>query len=468
MRNKMLKTLLLIVTISLGFIIASCNKQVDAKDAYVTVSINPSVEIITGESGKVVQINALNDDAQVLLLDYDYEGKRIEVVIDDILKLAVDLGFLKEGPQAKVIISVEKDNKRAKEALTKAIERRVERFREARNLSFELIKGYRKGVDEKLDQMKEKAQEKGLEMSRYNLAIRAMYYNPNLTLTEAKELSVSELKDMVCEGRKQELEYRGEYLKALYGRVRSSMEQGMNLAKIRTVEKLGGAALMLEKGFFDAYLEDATEDITPERLVALYSEFAQKIFSVNVPMPDGINIDLEIEALIKADEEINAWKEELNTLKQEFIEYLELYKEKQEDDLFEKLDVIHERIMELRKLIIEKARKIAISINVGVTIHIQGDFIIIIPTRPWEGLYKEIREEYVKIFMSYGLSIEAYERLFFPEFQSALDAFKDAFNQELIKLKPIIEAARKDYDLDIEITHEFLRIKLQRNSEGKK
>lgn len=322
-------------------------------------------------------------------------------------------------------------------------------------------------MDDKLDQMKEKAQARGLEVSRYNLATRAMYYNPDLTLTGAKELTVLELKDMISEGRKREHEYRGEYLKALYGRVRSSMEQGMNLAKIRTVEKLGRAALLLDKSFFDAYLEDATVDITPEKLVATYTEFANKIFAVNTIMPDGISIDAEVEALIKADEEINAWKEELDLLKQEFMQYLELYKENQDDELFEKLETIHKRMMELRKLILEKARKIAISVNAGVTIHIQNDYMVVVPTQPWVGLYKEVREEYVKLFMSYGLSIDAYERLFFPELQSALESFKDAFNQELMKLKPIIEAARKDYEFELEITHEFLRLKLQGQTGGK-
>lgn len=54
MKKKLFKTLLLMITISLGFIVLSCSKQVDAKDAYVTVNINPSLEIITGESGKVI------------------------------------------------------------------------------------------------------------------------------------------------------------------------------------------------------------------------------------------------------------------------------------------------------------------------------------------------------------------------------------------------------------------------------
>ena len=75
----------------------------DQSRAVVNVDVNPSIQFVVDAQNKVVSVNALNEDAQVLLYgEASFEGKDIEQAIETITSLAVEYGYLDE--QNKVVI----------------------------------------------------------------------------------------------------------------------------------------------------------------------------------------------------------------------------------------------------------------------------------------------------------------------------------------------------------------------------
>ncbi|MBQ9108355.1 MAG: hypothetical protein IJY49_06010 [Clostridia bacterium] len=88
---------------------------------YMSVDINPSFGIEVDEDGVVVSVEALNEDAVIVLLDTDLVGKTVEEVFTTIVSLAEELGYLKEDGTVNVVMSND-----SAAALQEAIATRVE------------------------------------------------------------------------------------------------------------------------------------------------------------------------------------------------------------------------------------------------------------------------------------------------------------------------------------------------------
>jgi len=75
------------------FAIIGCT-EVSANDTYVTLDINPSIELIVNRRDKVIYANALNEDGEVLLAELDLIGMDVEDAIDLIIETATNLGYI--------------------------------------------------------------------------------------------------------------------------------------------------------------------------------------------------------------------------------------------------------------------------------------------------------------------------------------------------------------------------------------
>jgi hypothetical protein len=60
---------------------------------YVSLSLNPSVEFVLDTSNRVVSVNALNDDGELLLSIENVEGREIKQVIKELLTTASESGL---------------------------------------------------------------------------------------------------------------------------------------------------------------------------------------------------------------------------------------------------------------------------------------------------------------------------------------------------------------------------------------
>ena len=60
---------------------------------YVSLRINPEIELIADEDGNVVSANAVNEDGEVVLATVDLEGKSIEEAGAIFTETSNDLGY---------------------------------------------------------------------------------------------------------------------------------------------------------------------------------------------------------------------------------------------------------------------------------------------------------------------------------------------------------------------------------------
>lgn len=115
--KKRIMTLFCALCLAVTSLIAVGCQAPDQSRAIVNLDVNPSIQLVVDAQNKVVSVNALNEDAQVLLYgEVSFEGKDVEQVIETISSLAVEYGYLSE--ENKVVqTSVSSDNEDLKNKL---------------------------------------------------------------------------------------------------------------------------------------------------------------------------------------------------------------------------------------------------------------------------------------------------------------------------------------------------------------
>ena len=122
---KKIKFILSFIAIfALVGIIVGCTTTAQAEDSYVTLDINPSVELIVSPRDKVIYANPLNEDAEVLLIDLDLVGMDLEDAIDLIIETSIELGYISADEDTETYVSVSAINADAQ--IQERIQNRVE------------------------------------------------------------------------------------------------------------------------------------------------------------------------------------------------------------------------------------------------------------------------------------------------------------------------------------------------------
>ena len=58
------------------------------------IQINPDVELTLSRTDRVLELEGLNADGQILIEGYDYGGKDREDVTEELVERAIDMGYL--------------------------------------------------------------------------------------------------------------------------------------------------------------------------------------------------------------------------------------------------------------------------------------------------------------------------------------------------------------------------------------
>jgi len=96
------------------------SEQTKEKQAYVSLDINPAIELIVDKDNKVVSVRGENEDGQVLLYEESgIEGENIDAAIKKITDLAVEYGYLDENNRVVDTIVSSGDDDFAAEILSK-------------------------------------------------------------------------------------------------------------------------------------------------------------------------------------------------------------------------------------------------------------------------------------------------------------------------------------------------------------
>ena len=100
MKKKILAVSALLCAGAMTLSLAACNSDNTEAEAasFVSLDINPSIELTLDKNNKVLSVYGGNEDGQVLLYkEEDFIGVDVETAVEKITSLAVKYGYLDEN-----------------------------------------------------------------------------------------------------------------------------------------------------------------------------------------------------------------------------------------------------------------------------------------------------------------------------------------------------------------------------------
>lgn len=167
--------------------------------SYVSVDVNPSIELILDQNDEVMSATGANEDARVLLFREDgIVGAKVNVAIENIASLAVEYGYLKEeNSTVDVCVASSSDNKQNAlfKSVSDAFKKGVQAQNNALSVSIENEIGLSLGAElAKLkSQYSSNKSIQDLSVGEFKLIKRAAEVNPSLSYADLAGKNTEEL-----------------------------------------------------------------------------------------------------------------------------------------------------------------------------------------------------------------------------------------------------------------------------------
>jgi len=305
--------------------IVGCASSVSANDTYVTLDINPSVELIVTPKEKVIYANPLNEDAEVLLVDLNLVGLDLDVAIQMIIDTAIELGYI-DVDSEETIVSVTAISKDA--AIGEKIREQVKahvnnEFKDRALMGRAEDKGF-------TPDFLVEAEAYGVTPGFLFMAKSVVFVSDEILLEDAVEMTVQELQAILREAKE---------------------------AQKEVVSALREEFLAARELIFDEYLPqiqalEADLEANAEVIAALEVELAEAEEEDKAAIQAELDLALEAKATLEADLEalVTAFREEFKALHQHRIEINQAKVQEFLNQMQERRQELKEAIDQFQKL----------------------------------------------------------------------------------------------------------------------
>jgi hypothetical protein len=230
-KTQVISILSIIAVVLVGIIVGYNYLNNDANLQYVTISINPNIELAVNEDNKVVEAIPVNEDADILLADLNLVGMSIEEASTKIIDEAIEMGYIDElSDENAVMISTygEEENRR-----TELQDRIIDRL----NNHFETRKVYAVLVTRGLsEELKQEADNYGISYGKMLLVDRVSNLNTDLNKEELVNMSIREIQGEV----KNVVSARHQDLKMTIDDAKDAWKQEKNEVKKEYQDRIDG------------------------------------------------------------------------------------------------------------------------------------------------------------------------------------------------------------------------------------
>ncbi|SEU27577.1 hypothetical protein [Paenibacillus sp. NFR01] len=155
--------------------------------SYLSLDINPSVEIGVNAFDKVVKVKGINDDGNKILAKISIKGSNVRVAVSTLVYSAVDNGFIADNGSSVVSITSETDNSKTAAKLENDAETGANQALEESDTTATVIK------DNVALARRDQARALGISPGKLNLINKLQKVDPTATVDKYKDASVKDI-----------------------------------------------------------------------------------------------------------------------------------------------------------------------------------------------------------------------------------------------------------------------------------
>ena len=247
---------------------------------YVSMRINPEIEVIANEEGEVISANAVNEDGEVVLSDLNLTGMTVDEAGEAFADKSTELGYIDVNTEeTTVYVDVESTDEDIAEKLEKQLSERIGHYFDNKGINGKVAK-------ETLEKYADRLDAWGLSVGQTKMVIRVLDLYPEMTEEEALAMTPAERMALLHKTAKEE-----NIAVALKKELRAGIEQ---------LKETYAETFALGEELENLKTRLETEELTDEEKAALEAEIAEK------------------QALY--DEQIRAYHDEVKALRAEYKE----------------------------------------------------------------------------------------------------------------------------------------------------
>lgn len=184
---KILSVLLCLVVLAGTLIACNDSETASAEEfSYVSMRINPEIELVVDAENKVVAVNAINEDGETVLAEVTLVGLTVEEAGEAFTAMATELGFLDvDALEAHVYILVDGENEEKVNEIKDKLNKKINKFFDNKGI-------FGKVCEEELEKLNALATEWNVSVKEAKLISRILELYPEMTVEEVLELDIKE------------------------------------------------------------------------------------------------------------------------------------------------------------------------------------------------------------------------------------------------------------------------------------
>ncbi len=300
MKKKFVSALIAgVMTLGMCIPLAGCGGEDSTdKSGYVSLDINPSVELVVDENGLVAGVRGVNEDGLVLLYNESgIKGETVEEAVKKIVDISVEEGYLSEDNKVVNVTVSAKDDKYL-EKLTDNVNASIKASADDSGLSVKIDALGSYSLNRRLDEFKKAHPDnklvQSLSLSKFKLAL-TISDTGEISLEKAVELDTDKLIDLIDEYDSQIEVYATDAYELAKKKAQAAFDKAVTLNTYAAYTKFYAANILTH--YNTAYLGAVYQTYASAALmmesVKNVAEFANKVS--DYPLTDE-----QIAAVVKA------------------------------------------------------------------------------------------------------------------------------------------------------------------------
>ncbi len=234
MKRIFTKLMAALVAVSLCLSLVACNPAPDGDPTtFVSIDINPSLELTLDKGGVVATVYGANEDGQILLYGEEENilGKNYEEAVAYITTLAAELGYIEEGHE--ISATVTSDNEALANSIKDKLKTKITATAEGLGISVTVSGELAYSLLRELEALKERYPDntaiQNLTPGKYKMVVSASE-GGDISITAAAEMSNEELIGKINEAHSRIEKHATEAYKAAKAKAEMLYELAMGVA----------------------------------------------------------------------------------------------------------------------------------------------------------------------------------------------------------------------------------------------
>lgn len=153
--------------------------------SYISMRINPEIELVVNQEGTVVSANAINEDGETVLCELNLVGMTVEEAGEAFTAAATELGFVDVDGETTVYISTDGEDETFTQELEEKLEKKIHDFFDKKGIVGRVC-------PEDMEQYQTMAEEWGVSPREAKLIARILELYPDKTAEEVLALTFEE------------------------------------------------------------------------------------------------------------------------------------------------------------------------------------------------------------------------------------------------------------------------------------